>query len=202
MSGGSDTGGDDWHLLMEMVHNFHKEYIIAVDRKAAILLTGLFGLLGLLANAIAIAPDDIQLRQHVLWLFGLSGIFGLVSILFAAWVVYPRVYDTDYRGFIYWDRILLHTSRDEFVDAVMAPPNTTPKQELAKNVYNLADIASRKYTWLRRSMTAVGLMFYVGSVALLLQISGNYSLSVGLPTLGACVVIVLFVYEGYFTDML
>lgn len=194
-----DEDSEEWADLMDMVHEFHKEYILAVDRKAAILLTGLFGLLGLIANAIALAPTDFQPTDQVLLLFGVSGLFGAISIVFAALVVYPRVYDTDYKGYIYWERILLHGSREEFVDAVTAPPDaTTPRTEVTKNVYNLADIASMKYTWLRRSMTAVGLMFYFASVASLLQIFSDIILSVVVPSLAAVILIGLFLYEDMF----
>lgn len=185
---------DEWREFVEFVHEFHKEYILAADRKASFLLTGLLGFLGLSANALTRLDFELSLTSQLL--FGISGFLGVISTIFAAWVVYPRRYDVSYTGFIYWDRILKHESRDDFTETVMNPPgDTEPGEEVAKNVFNIADIASRKYSWLRRSMVCVALMVFVSSVGLMFHLSSNLAMSVLAPTTASAFIIAFLLTE-------
>lgn len=167
--------------LMEMTHEFIKEYVLAVDRKASILMTALFGLLGLSANAVNAL--GLSLRTPVLALVIVAAFWGVVGIVFSAWVIYPRVYAPHDPGFIYWERIRQFGGRDEFVAAVKGMDADQPLAELSKNVYNTSDIASRKYSWLRRSMAATGLMFYAATAAVLLVLTDRLLASLAVPTL-------------------
>lgn len=166
--------------LMEMTHEFIKDYVLAVDRKASILMTGLFGLLGLGANAVN--AESLALSAPVQTLLALAGTMGVLGVVFSAWVIYPRIYPPHNPGFIYWERIRQFGSRENFIDAVERMDDDQPLKEISKNVYNTSDIASRKYTWLRRSMGATAGMFYFASIAGVLIVTGAWPLAVGVPS--------------------
>jgi hypothetical protein len=166
--------------LMEMTHEFIKEYVLRVDKKASYLLTGLFGLLGLGANALNI--QRVALSGPVLIPISLAATMGTLGIIFSGWVVYPRVYPPHDPGFIYWERVRQFGSRANFIAAVDGMADDQPLQELAKNVYNTADIASRKYGWLRWSMAATAAMFYFAAVAGLRYAAGDWLLAVAFPS--------------------
>lgn len=166
--------------LMEMTHEFIKEYVLRVDKKASYLMTGLFGLLGLGANALNI--QQVTLTGPVLVPLALAATMGTLGIIFSGWVVYPRVYPPHDPGFIYWERIRQFGSRENFITAVDGMTDDQPLKELTKNVYNTSDIASRKYGWLRWSMAATAGMFYFGAIAGLWYASRDWAFAVAFPS--------------------
>lgn len=184
--------------LVTMTHEFTKEYILAADRKASILMTGLFGLLGLSFNAVDL--NDLGFSAGVLVAFVFAAVCSQVALICAGFVIYPRKYKDTPQGFetgyIYWERIKSYESRQQFVDSIEEMDDgEKPLNELSKNVYNLADIASRKYTWLRRSMMAVGAMFYFGGIGTLYFASSNAILSVLVPSLTALAIVMVIELE-------
>lgn len=196
---GDASDGGQWRgdaELVRMVHEFTKDYILAVDRKASILLTGLFALLGLTLNVLSprepslfsrstveLAPLLAELvRSPGLWLFGLSATMGAYALVFSGWVVYPRRTPPSHgepfsgpseTGFIYWGRIVNFVDREMFVRAVGRVDDEQAFVEVAKNVYNIADIAAVKYSWLRRSMAATFLMFVLAAAGLAVRMVGG-----------------------------
>lgn len=204
---GGPGGGSGDAELVAMVHEFIKDYILAVDRKASILLTGLFALLGLTLNVLSprepslfsrstvdLAPLLAELlRSPGLWLLGLSATMGAYALVFSGWVVYPRRTPPSHgepfsgpseTGFIYWGRIVNFVDREMFVGAVGLVDDDQAFVEVAKNVYNIADIAAVKYSWLRRSMGATFLMFVLAAAGLTVRmVAGLASLAVILTLL-------------------
>lgn len=180
------SAGYEKKELMEMTHEFIKEYVLAVDRKASYLMTGLFGLLGLGANALNI--QSLTVTGPVLVPLALAATMGTLGIVFSGWVIYPRVYPPHNPGFIYWERIRQFGSRENFITAVEGMHDDQPLREITKNVYNTSDIASRKYGWLRWSMAATAGMFYFGAIAGLWYVGDSWILAVAFPTVVAAAV--------------
>lgn len=172
--------------LMEMTHEYTKDYILAADRKASILLTGLFGLLGLSANALR--EIKFNFDGIIGGLFLIAAIWGIIAIVCAALVIYPRLYKDPEgfdRGYIYWERIKAHGSQENFVNNTMCLDEKEHEtlEEITKNVYNIATITSRKYSWLRRAMTASAFMFYFAGIATLVWQTGGFIASFIIPTI-------------------
>jgi len=141
--------------LAEKTQDHLNKYISSADNKASILLTGLFAFLGFSATLI----NDILSETSTLFnLFAsLGAISGLIAAFLAGLVVYPRTPNPE-SGFIYWDNILEHGKRDDFVEAVEKLDEDSALTEMSKENYDLAKVAHQKYSYLRWSLRVTLLM--------------------------------------------
>ena len=147
-----DYGPED---LAERTQDHLNKYISAADNKASILLTALFAFLGFSATLI---NDILNGTSSLFNLFAsLGAISGLIAAFFAGLVVYPRTPKPE-NGFIYWENILEHGERDDFVDAVEKLDGDSALTELSKENYDLAKVAHQKYCYLRWSLRVTLLM--------------------------------------------
>jgi len=129
-------------------------YILAADRKAATLITGLLAFLGLFFNAVSRIEGDLSLI--VVGSIGLTAISGAVAVAFAGLVIYPRTY-TEGNGMIFWKDILNY-SMDDYTCRVSEMGQRDALEETAESNYSLARVADRKYKHLRNGMKSGGLM--------------------------------------------
>jgi hypothetical protein len=154
--------------LAEKTQDHLNKYITAADNKASILLTGLFAFLGFSATLI----NDILSETSTLFnLFAsLGAISGLIAAFLAGLVVYPRTPNPE-NGFIYWENILEHGERDDFVDAVEKLDGDSALTELSKENYDIAKVAHQKYRYLRWSLRVTLLMALFAVIATVIYVT-------------------------------
>lgn len=130
-------------------------YIKQADQKASILLTAQLAFLGLFANALKTLSTANLVWVQVLAL--VSGVAGLISALAAGWTVYPRTPEQE-KGFILWDNIRQYDSESDFRSAIHGLEEDGIVDEVIGENYKLADVAKKKYCFLRISLIATAVM--------------------------------------------
>lgn len=152
--------------LAERTYDHLNQYIVLADRKASILLTGQFAFLGLGATAIT----NISTRTGNLFqiLTVLTGVIGMVAVVLAIAVVYPRDPSPE-TGFIYWRDILEHELGNSYHAEITELDAEDALETLTKENYALAKVADTKYCFLRWSLQATLVM--VGSAAVTVTVS-------------------------------
>lgn len=137
--------------LAEGTQDHLNEYIIAADRKASILITGQFAFLGLAATALS---NLTQIPTGWFrWFVIATSVLGVLAVLLAIVVIYPRT-PSPSEGFIYWGNITQYASDDDFHEAVTSLDDDDAIKALNKQNYSLAEVANKKYTYLRWSLRA------------------------------------------------
>lgn len=100
------------------------------------------------------------------WLSVLSFLSLGISVLLAAWSVYPRLWNTQKIDYIYWENILSHSSGKAYWEFFHKDSAEELEQGLCNNIYTLASLCQRKYRCLRTA-SWIALFGGVVSVALL-----------------------------------
>lgn len=126
-------------------------YIKQADQKASILLTAQLAFLGLFANALKTL--SISESDALLALATLSGVAGLIGVFLAGWTVYPRTPEQE-TGFILWDNICEYGSESDFRSAIHELDEDDIVDEVIGENYKLADVAEKKYRYLKWSLCA------------------------------------------------
>lgn len=148
--------------LVTRTHDHLNRYITLADNKASILLTAQFAFLGLFANAIRILTIESDL---VWWSALLSTGFGVIGIFLSGWVVYPKTPKPE-TGFIFWENISEYESAEAFQKAINKLGDGDAQEQLVRENYDLAKVASNKYYYLRWSLR------FSGAMVLLMVVSG------------------------------
>jgi len=161
----------DNEALLQTTHMFIRSYIKVIDRKASILLTILLAVLGILGNALRVGA--IRLGSFGLAMVGLAIFCGVISLILAAWVVYPRANIPDDRGYIYWEKIRRFDDPESLSLYTMRLPDHLALYELARDTYTISQIAHNKYEWLRRAVKSAFAGGIFASVAIFNSIFNN-----------------------------
>lgn len=159
----SSFSADD--LATETKSHLNK-YIGLADQKASLLLTGQLAFLGLSTTALTeVFSIDGSLFEVLAILTIASGISG---ILLSIGVIYPRTPKAE-KGFIFWGNIVEYDSPEAFQDGFHDLEAPERLDNLVTQNYYLADVASRKYCWLRWALRATVLMVLCGTGAVVVQ---------------------------------
>lgn len=156
--------------LARIIHDHHNSYITNVDSRASILITGQLAFLGLFANAIGPA---FRSDLNVLVLLGLTVFFGLIAILFAGYVIYPKPIKPE-ESYIFWENILGSWNGPQAYSEDLL--NLNPDEAsgvLCEDIYQLSFIAHNRFKYLRYSLICTFLMLLASLGALGLIFIGN-----------------------------
>lgn len=74
------------------------------------------------------------------------------SVFTAAWSMRPRLVRNFSRGFIFWESVLAHGSRDAFVRALNGQSRDELLDHLAGQIYSVSLVCSTKFRWVSRSI--------------------------------------------------
>lgn len=152
----------DLNSLAKQTNDHLNTYIKLADQKASILLTGQLAFLGLAATVIVDILSETTTEFHLL--AGLGAACGLGGMLFAGSVIFPRTPKAN-EGYIFWEHILEHDSREEFQDRFSELSGSETLDELVKENYALAKVAHRKYRHLRISLAATAGMIIFATIS-------------------------------------
>ncbi len=158
---GSEVESLTQELLLDQREHIDR-YIVIADTKAAFLI-------GLLSAVILALYQSSALKQLLVplseWGFSqgllVMALLSLAaSVLLSIFVVRPRLFNTVERGLIPWLGVSSFPDRAEYLKCLGAATRGQLMEELAGNVYDLSNIARRKYYWLGWSfrMTAIALV--------------------------------------------
>ncbi len=147
--------------LVTRTHDHLNRYITLADNKASILLTAQFAFLGLFANAIRVLSIESDL---IWWSALLSAGLGVVGIFLSGWVVYPKTPKPE-TGLIFWENIIEYESADAFQREIIELEDGESQKQLIQENYDLANVASTKYRYLRWSLRVSGMMILLAVVA-------------------------------------
>jgi hypothetical protein len=123
-------------------------WIGAADSRSAFIFAVDTAMLGLLA---AVAP-----RQAASWgvapavFASFATVFVLASLLFITFASFPRVEGP--RGSLVFFRGITQRTTQQFKDAVAALSDESYADDLVNQCYRNAEIASRKFSWVQRSL--------------------------------------------------
>lgn len=145
--------------LITTSHEFIRTYIRHIDQKASILLTLLLAALSVFANALRTGAIELSILELVAG--GIAAFCATVSIILAAWVVYPRANLPNNSGYIYWEKILLFDGPEAVGQDIKNVPEEEAMDEIAADTYIISEIARNKYETLRWAVkiTFVGGIF-------------------------------------------
>lgn len=162
------------------VHGYTNDYIRFADAKAGAVITWSAGLIAILVALKAHRHfmdaqfgTDWTAKATILCIGTLLA-FALLSaaVVCAFWVVKPRLWSTEARkghdkGLIYWEMVRAHGSPAAYATAVQAASPSELAKASAEHTFVLGGIASRKFSWVDRSIIvgAAG-SFLAGLVAL------------------------------------
>lgn len=138
--------------LLQTSHQFIRNYIQVIDRKASILLTVLLTILGLFANALRTGAIELTLVEAVAASF--ASFFAALALVLSAWVVYPRANVPEDPGYIYWEKIVNFGNHETIKADIKTVTETEALEELAGDTFEISRIAKNKYESLRWAMKA------------------------------------------------
>jgi len=151
----------DLASLAKQTNDHLNTYIKLADQKASILLTGQFAFLGLAATVVVDILSETTTEFHIL--AGLGTVCGLGGMLFAGLVIFPRTPKAK-EGYIFWEHILEHDSREQFQDQFSELNESEILDELVKENYSLAKVAQQKYRHLRIALVATAGMILFATI--------------------------------------
>jgi hypothetical protein len=139
------------------VHSYINDYIRFADTKAQLTIGW--------STAVAGALIAAHFYDGMVWpwpaLARLVGLLALgVSIACAVIAVNPRLRTSQPKGYIYWNSVLGHGDKDNFVRAADSIGANEAGQHVANHIYDLASICRNKYWWVNLSI----LLAFAGSV--------------------------------------
>ncbi|MCY2926386.1 MAG: DUF5706 domain-containing protein [Planctomycetota bacterium] len=82
--------------------------------------------------------------------------------------MWPRLASRQRRGFIFWKNILAHQDADEFVSSFQQG-QAGHAEQVARHVYDLAQVANGKYFWIAWSIRAAVFGGVLAVLSLLLK---------------------------------
>jgi hypothetical protein len=154
---------DDKQEFLWNVHSYTNEYIRFADTKAAVVVAWSSAIIGALASqSVQNRFLDIQLRSAD-WLNAgtalLAFILTAAGFLISLYVVFPRLtkggkpHDTD---LVFWEHVRAFDSAAAYSHAIEQQKDLSLC--LSRHVYVIAEIARKKYWWLRVAIcsTAIG----------------------------------------------
>lgn len=159
----SGFSADD--LATETKSHLNK-YIGLADQKASLLLTGQLAFLGLSVTAL---NEIFSINGS--WFEGLVILTiasGIVGMSLSIGVIYPRTPKAQ-KGFIFWGNISEYDSPKKFKEEFHDLEESERSDNLVTQNYYLADVASRKYCWLRWALRATVFMVLCGAGAVAIQ---------------------------------
>jgi hypothetical protein len=127
------------------------QWIAAADSRIAFIFTLSTAMLGVLAAISPTTPKDWSLAAGIWASAALAG--GLASLLLLSFAAFPRT-DGPKGSLVYFGGIS-QRERDQFVRDVLALDNGVYCEDLAKQCHVNAEIANRKFTWVKRSLISL-----------------------------------------------
>jgi len=153
--------------LTKETKNHLNKYIGLADQKASLLLTGQLAFLGLSTTALNEVFSIDGCLFEVLAILTIAS--GIAGILLSISVIYPRTPKAE-KGFIFWGNIVEYDSPEAFREDFHDLEASERLDNLVTQNYYLADVASRKYCWLRWALRATVLMVLCGTGAVVIQL--------------------------------
>ena len=155
--------GQQLPSFISIVHSYLWSAVTFADQKAALLFASDSAFLGyLLANGLLHQLKPAMQGWHASqWLALISLLFLGLSIALAINVVMPR-FAGKRDGLIYFMAIANRKKKDQYVSEVLSCNDSSLNVALAEHCYEIATIATRKYTRLRNGMWAGILGFVAG----------------------------------------
>lgn len=162
----------DGEDLLQVSHEHVNSYIRSADQKASILLTAQIAFLALSVNTVS---GSWPYLSHYVQIFGYLFIFfGLISVFFSGWVIFPRLEKPSSKGAIFWEHIDSFESADEFNKHLSHIEEEAALLEYSTEVYNVSRIAIEKYSWLRRSLITSSIMVFFATAGVLSYILHSF----------------------------
>lgn len=147
--------------LVRLTYNHLNTYIKSADQKASILATGILAFLGLYSNALNPLWQSNSSHAKVFALF--TALTGILALVFAGLVIYPRTPPTD-KGFFLWKSILNRDSVSEYRTDLSELDDEGAYEELIDEVYQLAKVSDRKFQNLQLALILSGLMLVFATI--------------------------------------
>jgi len=138
----------------KIVREHHNEYIKLADRKASVLLSAQLTYLALFGNLVGNSWSSGSLIFKTMSVLTIGLV--IVAIVFATRAVYPNEPETD-QGLILWKSIISR-SPTEYQEAVRNKTQEELFNELVDENYQLAVVTDEKYSNIRKTMWATGLV--------------------------------------------
>lgn len=161
----SRVEGQQFSSFISVVHSYLWSAITFADQKAALLFATDSAFLGyLLSNGLLHQLKPPIAGWHAAqWAALISLLFLGLSIALAIHVVMPRLAGK-HDGLIYFMAIANRKKREQYVAEVLSCTDSSFSVALAEHSYEVARIATRKYTHLRTGMW-VGILGFVAGLA-------------------------------------
>lgn len=169
----SETESLTQELLLDQREHVDR-YVAIADTKAAFLI----GLLSAVILGLSQSPAGHRLRVPVgQWalaevLLAAALVFLFAAVALSMSVVRPRLINTSRQGLIPWLGVSSFRTKEEYLKSFGAATRLQLIEDLAANVYDIANIARRKYYWLGWSFLASGLGLSTGLLAYLVSCIG------------------------------
>lgn len=176
---GSPTAGavggavfDEWR--MEFAWNTHayiNEYIRFADTKAAAAILFCSGLIAGLYTAGAHHLFSRSTPGH--WGFlgfvaFLAFAFLAVGVVAAGWATLPRLWSSQpSRGYVFWDRILVHGTPAAFVNDVTSRSGGELLDHVSHHLFDLSAVCRSKYKCVKVSLWTAGIGALIGGFVVL-----------------------------------
>jgi hypothetical protein len=139
------------------VHSYVNEYIRFADTKAELVIAWITAVLG----ALFAVKFHEKFGCSLVGILRIAG-FSLLVLGFvcAFWVIRPRLKSTQIPGFIFWNSIRAHDSKDVFVDALQQQSSADLQRQVAGHLYDLSGVSQSKFRWVSISI----LFAFLGSM--------------------------------------
>lgn len=154
---------EQFQSFMSLVHSYVMSAITFADQKAGFLFATDSAFLGyLLSNGLLLRLKAPVSAWHLVQWASIASLLLLgASNVMAVLVVMPRL-GGRHTGLIYFKAIASRKRRSEYVSEVLSSTDASLNVALSEHCYEIAGIATRKYTHLRAGMWLGALGFLVG----------------------------------------
>jgi Pycsar effector protein len=154
---------EQFQSFMSLVHSYLMSAITFADQKAGFLFATDSAFLGyLLSNGLLLRIKAPVSAWHLVQWASIASLLLLgASNVMAVLVVMPRL-GGRHTGLIYFKAISRRKRRSEYVNEVLSSTGASLNVALSEHCYEIAGIATRKYTHLRTGMWLGALGFLAG----------------------------------------
>lgn len=137
------------------VHSYTNNYIRFSDAKAGVVIGFcVAALVGLHSTPYTteLIRSSLMDWSLGLWAAALATVAFMGGACSAAWSIRPRLTNTQKRGFVFWDSIRGFGNVQDFVANLSKQSSIDLNKHLAEHLFTLADVCSKKYTWVNRGV--------------------------------------------------
>jgi hypothetical protein len=153
-------------------HNYISGNFRLADAKAAVTIVVATSLIGSLYAAglhksFICGPPTCW--SPLAWLAASSFLLLALAVLFGAWTLYPRLWNTKQVDYIYWEQILAHSGGVDYWEAFHSKSAEALARSLSTNIHTIALLCKHKYRALRVATWFALLGGGVGAILLLIR---------------------------------